>query len=47
MWGRGEVHIEFSRGDLRERGHLEELGVEGRIVLKCIVKNRMRGRVLE
>lgn len=41
------MHIEFSRGDLRERGHLEDLGIEGRIVLKCIVKSRMGGRGLE
>jgi hypothetical protein len=41
------VHIELSRGDLRERGHLEELGLEGRIILKCIVKNRMGGHGLE
>jgi hypothetical protein len=26
----------------RERGHLEDLGVERRIILKCIFKNWMR-----
>jgi len=45
--GRGEVHIVFSCGDVRERGHLEDLGVEESIVLKCIVKNRMGERGLE
>jgi hypothetical protein len=43
MWGRGEVHTGFSSGDLRERGHLEYLGVDGRIMLKWIVKNGGRG----
>jgi len=41
------VHIEFFYGDLRERGHLEDLGVEEGIVLKCVVKNRIGGRGLE
>jgi hypothetical protein len=35
------VHIEFSCRDSRERGHLEDLGVEESIVLKCNVKNIM------
>jgi len=25
-------------GNLRERGHLEELGFDGRIILECILK---------
>jgi len=39
------VHTEFSRGDLKERVHLEDLDIEGRIVLKWVVKNRMGGVV--
>jgi hypothetical protein len=34
----GEVHTGFWWGNLRERGDLEELGVEGRIILKHIFK---------
>ena len=34
----GEVHTGFWLGDLRERGHLEDLGVEERILLKLIFK---------
>jgi len=38
MYGRGEVHTGFWRGDLRERHHFEHLGVDGRIILKRIFK---------
>ena len=30
------VHMEFWWGNLRERDHLELLGTDGRIILKCI-----------
>jgi len=33
-WTRGDVHTESWWGKLRERDHLEELGVDGRIILK-------------
>jgi hypothetical protein len=32
------VHTAFWRGDLRERDHLQDLGVDGRIILKLIFK---------
>jgi len=35
---RGEVHMGFWWGNLREKDHLEGLGVDGRIVLKGIFK---------
>jgi hypothetical protein len=34
----GEVHTGFELGDLRERDHLEDLGVDKRILLKWIFK---------
>jgi hypothetical protein len=34
----GEVHTGFWWRDLRERDHLEDLGVDGRIILKWIFK---------
>jgi hypothetical protein len=36
VWGRGEVHKGFWWGNLRGRDHLEDLGVDGRIMLKWI-----------
>jgi len=35
--GRGVYRI-FDGGNLRERGHLEDLGVGGRIILRWILK---------
>jgi hypothetical protein len=35
--GRGEVHTMFCLGSLRERDHLENLGIGGRIILECIL----------
>jgi len=34
LWGRGEVHTGFWWGNLRERDHLEDLGVDRRIILR-------------
>jgi len=31
-------HTEFSLGEVRGRDHLEDLVVDGRIILKCIFK---------
>jgi hypothetical protein len=38
VWETREVHTRFWWGDLRERGHLEDLGLDGRIILKYILK---------
>jgi len=36
--GRGEVHTAFGWRNLMERDHMEEIGVDGMIILKCIFK---------
>jgi len=36
--GREEVHTRFWWGNLRERDHFEDLGIDGGIILKCIFK---------
>jgi len=33
IWETGEVHIGFWWGNLRERGYLVELGINGKIIL--------------
>jgi hypothetical protein len=38
VWKTGEVHTGFWWGNLRERYHLEELGVDGMILLKWLFK---------
>jgi hypothetical protein len=38
VWETGEVHAGFSWGNLRERDHLENLGVDGITILKWIFK---------
>jgi hypothetical protein len=37
MLGR-EVHKGFSCGNLRERAHLDELGVDRRIILRLVIR---------
>jgi len=39
MLGTREVRTEFWWGDLRESNHSEDLGVDVRVVIKCIFKN--------
>jgi hypothetical protein len=38
VWFTGEEHTRFWLGDLRERDHLEDLGIVGRIMLKWIFR---------
>ena len=37
-WGKGDVHTGFWWGNLRDRELLEDTGVDGRIILKCIFR---------
>jgi len=38
VWETGEIHTEFRWRDMEERDYMEDLGVDGRIMLKWIVK---------
>jgi hypothetical protein len=44
--GRGEVRTAYWRGKLKNRSHLEDLELNGRVILKWILKNTM-GRGLD
>jgi len=37
-WGRTEIYTRFWWGNLRERAHLEDSGVDGRIILRWIFR---------
>jgi hypothetical protein len=45
IWGRGEVHTGFWWGDLRETNHLEDPGIDGRIILKWMFSKWDGGNV--
>ena len=34
VWGRGEVHTWFQRGNLREVDHLNDPSIDGRTIIK-------------
>jgi hypothetical protein len=38
VWGKEEACAGFRWGNLRERDHLEDPGIDGRIILKWIFK---------
>jgi hypothetical protein len=46
VWGRREMHTGFWWGKLKESDHLDDLGLDGRIMLKCIL-HIMAGRGLD
>jgi len=39
VWVTGKMHTGFWWGEMMERGHLEYLDVDGRVILKWIFKN--------
>jgi hypothetical protein len=47
IWGTGELHKGFWWGDLRRGDHLEDLGVDGRVILKWIFKKWNGGHGLD
>jgi len=38
LWGTGEAYTGFRWGNLRERDYCEDPGVDGRIILRCILR---------
>jgi len=43
VWGRGEMYTGFWCGNPRERDHLEDPGIDGRIILRWIFRQWDRG----
>jgi hypothetical protein len=46
VWGRGKVHTGFWEGNLKGRAYLEDLVVDGKIILKSIFEKEDWGVVL-
>jgi hypothetical protein len=42
-WGRGEVYTRSWWGKLRDRDHLEDPGIDGRIIIRWIFKKWVGG----
>ena len=38
IWGRGEAYTGFGLGNLREGDHLEDPGIDGRIILRWTLR---------
>jgi hypothetical protein len=38
IWGRRDIHTWSWWGNLKEIGHMNDLGIDRRIILKCIGK---------
>ena len=47
VWGRGEVYTGFWCGNLSEIDHLEDPGVDGRIILRWMFKKWDPGHGLD
>jgi len=47
VWETGEVYTGLCWGDLRERDHLEDLGVDGRIIIRWIFRKWDMGHGLD
>jgi hypothetical protein len=41
--GRRITHTEFWCGNLKERNHVEDLGIDGRVILNGSSRNRTEG----
>jgi hypothetical protein len=46
VWKGRQIHARFWRGNMKYRTLLEDLGINGSIILKWLLKNRTIGRGL-
>jgi hypothetical protein len=47
LWGREEMNTRFWWGNQRERDHLEDLGIDGWVILKSIFRKWDGGHGLD
>jgi hypothetical protein len=46
VWGRGEVYTDFWWGNMRERDHLKDPNLDGRVILRGYSRRGIEGKEL-
>jgi hypothetical protein len=47
MWQKRDIHTGYWRGNLKEKDHFEDLGIDGKIISQFSERNKMEMRELD